>query len=57
MKLFRNFVKKQYFKIALKTLKFILPPFHPLKYKYIALVYGIQSKNGGWKDIDPKKDL
>jgi hypothetical protein len=37
--------------IILKILRFLLPPFHPLKYKWIAYWYGEQSTAGGWKDL------
>ena len=36
--------------LVLKLLRLILPPFHPLKYKYINWWYGQQAKDGGWKD-------
>lgn len=35
--------------IGLKILRFFLPPFHPLKYKYIKWWFGEQSNLGGWK--------
>ena len=36
--------------IILKILRFILPPFHPLKYKYISWWWSEQATDGGWKD-------
>lgn len=36
---------------GLKILRFILPPFHPLKYQYINWWFGKQANVGGWKDI------
>lgn len=35
---------------GLKVLGLVLPPFHPLKYKYINWWFGEQSNSGGWKD-------
>lgn len=32
--------------IVLKILRFVLPEFHPLKYKWIEYYYGKQSKKG-----------
>jgi hypothetical protein len=37
--------------IVLKILRFILPPFHPWKYKWIDFWFGKQGI-GGWKDYD-----
>jgi len=36
---------------GLRVLRIILPPFHPLKYKYINWWFGEQSRDGGWKDL------
>jgi hypothetical protein len=41
--------------IALKILRFFLPPFHPLKYRYLNWWYGTQSNSGGWKDNNSKE--
>lgn len=38
--------------IGLKLLRFFLPPFHPLKYRYINWYYGKQ--NGGYFIGDQK---
>lgn len=34
--------------IGLKIIRFILPLFHPFKYKYINWYWGEQGNNGGW---------
>lgn len=34
--------------IGLKILRFILPPFHPFKYKYINWWFGKQFYSGAW---------
>lgn len=36
--------------IGLKILRWVLTPFHPLKYKYINWWFGEQAKDGAWKD-------
>ncbi len=36
--------------ILLKIIRVVLPPFHPLKYKYIEWYFGEQSNIGAWKD-------
>jgi len=36
--------------IGLKILRYVLPPFHPLKYRYIKWWFGKQAINGAWKD-------
>jgi hypothetical protein len=41
--------------IVLKLMRFFLPPFHPLKYRWIEYWYGEQSKAGAWKDLAVKK--
>lgn len=38
--------------LILKILRFFLPPFHPLKYKYINWYYGRQ--NGGYFQEEQK---
>lgn len=38
--------------LVLKLLRFFLPPFHPLKYKYINWYYGKQ--NGGYFQEEQK---
>lgn len=36
----------------LKILRFILPPFHPWKEKWIKYYFGPQSHDGAWKDFN-----
>ncbi len=40
--------------IGLKIIRWLLPPFHPLKYKYINWWFGKQANKGGWKDVEVK---
>jgi hypothetical protein len=42
--------------IALKILRYILPPMHPLKYRWINYWFGKQANTGGWKDYQPIKN-
>ena len=42
--------------IGLKILRFLLPPFHIWKYRYINWWFGTQANEGGWKDYQPPKE-
>lgn len=42
---------------GLKLLRKLLPPFHPMKYKYINWYYGKQIDNGAWQMNILKKML